>query len=118
MKNIITIIGLAILLALTGCATQKPTEVYKSIEYVQPAIDPALFETVKIEQDNMTQESFDKLTLTERFKYLGQRVVNLQSALSIANEQLSKIKKLYEDNEKTLKANPVQGGVLYWEKPQ
>ncbi len=101
---------------LSGCATQKPVETYHSVQYVQPNIDPSLFEPSKVSDDSMTQEKFDGLTLSQRFTYLGQRIVNLQYALSIVNEQLGKIKNLYNENEKTLKGQAVQGSVLYWGK--
>lgn len=115
MKKLFLCIALLASMVLMGCASSKPIE---TVRYIQPNIDMSLFEPVKPKEDTVTQEQFKSMDLSKRFMYFGEKIIDLQSALSIANKQLSKIKELYQENDKALKVQSVPGSALYWEKSQ
>lgn len=84
---------------MLGCASPQPMVAYK-VKVVQAEISPALFESVEEPTDGMDIIMFNTLTLSQRFVYFGEKIINLQKALDNANAQILKIKEVYLDNKK------------------
>jgi uncharacterized protein YcfL len=105
MKKIFSIVFLLVL--MTGCASNPKPITYHTVDIVQAEIDSSLFETVKEKEDTVTKEQFEKMTLSQRFIYFGEKIINLQTALDNANDQILKIKEVYLQNKKSISGSEV-----------
>lgn len=105
MNKLICVISLALL--ITGCASNQKPITYHTVDIVQAEIDSSLFEQVKEKEDTVTKEQFEKMTLSQRFTYFGEKIINLQNALENANAQITKIKDAYLDNKKSIGGSEV-----------
>lgn len=100
----------AFVVGISGCSTTRPTiETYHTVSYVQPEVDETLFEPVVVEKDGVSLEQFKQLPLKDRFVYFGEKIINLQKALDVANQKLDKLKELYIKNKATVEGNMLHG---------
>lgn len=109
MKKKITFTVILMFAFLSGCSLlpSKPQLVYE-VQIQQPKIDSQLLEPSIEAIDTMTAEEFQKLSLSDRFIYFGNKIISLKSALNSANEKIKQIKNIYETQQDIIDKNDVK----------